>query len=188
MSPYLHEAGLRRCPGSRTSTSNVTDSRVKLIALIHRYHWSFIVGPKDEPGSKGTKFHVKNFVGSQNGVVGSMWQYEESGVPMAPVNGLLVRVVVAKVNDKDRLQVIFRGIPTRPDVQGWNCVGWVKEAMEALASDPQALGTSRTDWTTVRNTTMRYVEEKHAEGRFGRKFDSTKIPTWDLMVGREVVA
>ncbi|KAK8879047.1 hypothetical protein PGQ11_000341 [Apiospora arundinis] len=154
-----------------------------------KYHWSFIVSPKDEiDGSDGTKFHVKNFVGSQNGVVGSMWQYEEVEVALAPVNRLLVRVMVAKVKDKDRLQAIFRGIPIRPDVQGWNCVGWVKEAMEALASDSQALGTSRTNWTSVRDAAMRYVERKHAEERFGKNFDSTKIPTWDLIVGKEVIA
>ncbi|KAK8044659.1 hypothetical protein PG993_004683 [Apiospora rasikravindrae] len=112
-----------------------------------KYHWSFIVGPKNESeGSRGTKFHVKNFVGSQDGVAGSMWQYEEAEVPMAPVSGLLVRVMIAKVNDKDRLQEVFRGIPTRPSIPGWNCVGWVKEAVEALASDPRALGTCAKDW------------------------------------------
>ncbi|KAK7943696.1 uncharacterized protein PG986_012809 [Apiospora aurea] len=121
-----------------------------------KYHWSFIVGPKNESeASRGTKFHVKNSVGSQNGVVGSMWQYEETEVPIAPVNGLLVRVMIAKVNDKNRLQEIFRGIPERPDVPGWNCVGWVKEAVEALASDPRALGTSATAWDPIRDAAMR---------------------------------
>ncbi|KAK8098282.1 uncharacterized protein PG998_013768 [Apiospora kogelbergensis] len=117
-----------------------------------------------------------------------MWQYEEIEATMAPVNGLLARVMIAKVNEKHRVQAILRGIPTRPDVHGWNCVGWVKEAIEALTSDPQALGSSRADWTTVRDTAMRYIEEKHAEERFGRNFDSTDIPTWDLTVGKEVMS
>ncbi|KAK7932405.1 hypothetical protein PG985_003117 [Apiospora marii] len=154
-----------------------------------RYHWSFIVGPKEElEESMGTKFHVKNFVGSQNGVVGSMWQYEETEVPMAPVNGLLVRILIAKVKDEGRLQEIFRGVPIRPSVTGWNCVGWVKEAVDALASDPTALGSSATDWVTIRNTAMGYVEKKHSNERFGKNFDSTKIPTWDLIMGKEVTA
>ncbi|KAK8131508.1 hypothetical protein PG984_007946 [Apiospora sp. TS-2023a] len=154
-----------------------------------KYHWSFIVGPKEElEGSTGSKFHVKNFVGSQNGVVGSMWQYEETEVPMTPVNGLLVRVLIAKVNDKERLQEIFRGVPTRPGVAGWNCVGWVKEAVHALGSDSRALGSSAMDWVTIRNVAMGYVEKKHSNERFGKNFDPTKIPTWDFIIGKEVMA
>jgi hypothetical protein len=39
---------------------------------------------------------------------------------------------------------------------GWNCVGWVKDALELLKADPRALVTSVIEWEIVRDAAMAY--------------------------------
>ena len=76
---------------------------------------------------------------------------------MNPSNMQLVRVLVAKVKDLKRIERILRAIPIRQDVRGWNCVDWMREALEALSNDGKALGTAVTNWQTVRDACMNYV-------------------------------
>ncbi|KAK1988415.1 hypothetical protein LZ30DRAFT_20775 [Colletotrichum cereale] len=107
---------------------------------------------------------------------------------MAPTSMLLIRVVIAKIKDMRRLQSIFENRPLRPEVEGWNCVGWVKEGLEAVLRDGNALGTSVVDWKSVRDIAMWYVEKKKAEHRFAgaSHYDHSKAPTWDMLCGKEL--
>jgi hypothetical protein len=102
---------------------------------------------------------------------------------------LLVRVTVGKIKDKDRLQSILRRIPMRPEVPGWNCVGWVQEAINAILQDGKALGTCAESWTAIRDTAMQYVADKKAAHRFdGRvQHDMKKAATWDMLGGKEAI-
>ena len=59
---------------------------------------------------------------------------------------LLIRIVVGKVVDGNRLVEILRNTPIRQGQPGWNCVLWVKEALEMLKVDTKALGTSVVEW------------------------------------------
>lgn len=101
---------------------------------------------------------------------------------------LLVRVVVGKIKNLDHTKEIFRNIPLRPDVPGWNCVEWVKEAFETALADGGALGTAAPNWTAVRDTAMDYVAKKKAAHRFDGqgKYDQAKAATWDLLEGKEL--
>lgn len=160
--------------------------------LEDTYHWAFIVGPKTEShGSRGHRFHAKetlSFVGSPP-TAQSIWQYEELDIPLVPTSMLLVRVVVAKVKDLGLLRSIFERVPLRPETDGWNCVGWEEEAFDAAIQDSKALGTSAPDWQTVRDTAMWYVEHKKAAHRFDGTvpYDPSKVATWDMLQGVEVV-
>lgn len=89
----------------------------------------------------------------------------------------------------ERLLQIIRSIPVRPDEPGWNCVWWVKEALQALKADGKTLGTSVVDWETVRDVAMRYVQKKKDEHRFDGKgnFDMQKAATFDLIEGKETI-
>ena len=101
---------------------------------------------------------------------------------------LLVRIVVAKIKDRRRLQSILKDTPLRPEVEGWNCVWWVQEALENACRDPSAIGSCIQDWECVRDTAMWYVTKKRAENRFDGSvpYDSNEAPTWDMLEGKEV--
>ncbi|KJZ71011.1 hypothetical protein HIM_09590 [Hirsutella minnesotensis 3608] len=158
--------------------------------LEDTYHWSFIVGPKTEGiHSRGSRFHaVEKIVENDQSGPKAAWAYEEREIGMEPTSMLLVRIMIAKVKSVRRLRSLFEGVPVRPDVVGWNCVGWIKEALEAALSDGKALGTSASDWESVRDTAMWYVETKKAAHRFDGKghYDSKVAATWDMMQGVEL--
>ncbi|ETS83079.1 hypothetical protein PFICI_04955 [Pestalotiopsis fici W106-1] len=105
---------------------------------------------------------------------------------MLATSMILVRILVGKVKNREWLESILRSIPIREDQTGWNCVSWVQEAVESLAVDNRALGTAVTDWETVRDTLLWYVQQKAAEHRFDGKaepdsFDRLKVATYDLV-------
>ena len=129
------------------------------------------------------RFHAKESI-TKEGV--SAWVFEEKESSLM----VLVRVMIAKVNNRDRLISILRNVPIRPHVLGWNCVEWVKEALELLEKDGKALGNSVTEWRTVRNAAMDYCQRKKDEHRFDGKaqFDMITVPTYDLLEKRETVA
>lgn len=120
---------------------------------------------------------------------GSEWFFEERECPLAPTSMLLVRIMVGKVADGIRLVEILRRTPIRQGQPGWNCVFWVKEALETIKRDGKAVGTSVIEWDKVRNQAMGYCQHKKDQHRFdGRgNFDMRKVPTFDLMSLKEVI-
>ncbi len=76
--------------------------------------------------------------------LGSQWEYENRRIFMAPTAMILVRIVVAKIEDMRRLTSIMESVPIRGDQPGWKCVEWLREALEMLGNDKKALGTSET--------------------------------------------
>jgi len=103
---------------------------------------------------------------------------------------LLVRIVIGKVRNKNRLWPIFRRTPLRPHEEGWNSVAWAKEAFEDAVADTMAIGTCVENWEAVRDKAMWYVEKKKAAHRFDgqAQYDLTKVPTWDMLRNKELVA
>lgn len=80
---------------------------------------------------------------------------------MWPTSAILVPITVGKVKDMKRLMSILHQIPIRTEVKGWNCVAWVKEALETALRDKKTLGTTdNMHWNKIRDTAMWYVEEK----------------------------
>ncbi|RMZ67682.1 hypothetical protein GMOD_00001642 [Pyrenophora seminiperda CCB06] len=138
-----------------------------------------------EDTSKGMRYHAKEVLGPE----GYKWAFEEKSCRLLPTAMLLVRVMIAKVENKNRLIQIIRNTPIRPDVPGWNCVGWVQEALQRLEADDKALGTSVLEWTKVRDAAMEYCQKKVDEHRFDGKvtYDMEKVPTFDLLEGKETV-
>ncbi|KAH7230478.1 uncharacterized protein BKA55DRAFT_457824, partial [Fusarium redolens] len=61
------------------------------------------------------------------------------------------------VRSLNRLEVILTGVTVKGQQAGWNCVEWVKKVRAAPQNNSEALGTLVLDWTTDRNTAMRYV-------------------------------
>jgi hypothetical protein len=168
----------------------------RLLALANccnRYHWAFAIGPKTEnKNSRGHLFHAKEKVLLVEGSSAPTrsWEFEERGTMMRPSVMQLVRVMVGKVKDREKLVAIMRRTPMRPQVPGWNCVGWIKEVLEEALKDPNLVGfPSGTSWQTVRDKVMWYVEDKKSMHRFDGKveFDMERPATWDMIEGLETV-
>jgi hypothetical protein len=101
----------------------------------------------------------------------------------------VVRILIAKVQNKDRLAEVLRQIPVRQGQQGWNCVAWIREALDELQVSKGVVGRSVVEWETVRNAAMEYCQRKRDEHRFDGKgsFDATRVATFDLIQGRETI-
>lgn len=156
--------------------------------LCCRYHWSLIIGPKvEKDGDGGWRFHAVNSPPIPAETSG--WRYEEKYTSLYATQMLLVRVCVGKIKSKRDVERILRHVPIRDDVPGWNCVYWAKEALADLEGDDKAMGTSKLDWETVRNTLMAYIQEKKAKHRFDGQgsFDMSRPATYDLLTGKETV-
>lgn len=100
---------------------------------------------------------------------------------------LFVRVLVGKVEQGDRLKEILRSIPIRQGQPGWNCVGWIKEALEKIKADGRVVGTSVLDWETVDKEAMAYCQRINI-GLTGRGIlTPEKAPTYDSIQRKEVM-
>jgi hypothetical protein len=142
-----------------------------------------MIGSKaEEKNSHDVQLHAKN------PPLEDTWIFEEIECSMAPTHRLLVRMVVAKAKDRDRVLQIFRAVPIIQNNPNWNCVGWVKNALEAVQGS-EAVGTSQLDWETVRDGILEYCEQKKESHRFDGKgdFDMTRTATYDLLEGRETI-
>lgn len=67
-----------------------------------------------------------------DGVVKSVWAFEDRQISLHPTSAILVRIMIGKVADKARLQEAFAKTPMRGGLQGyehWNCVFWIEEAL-----------------------------------------------------------
>ncbi|KIW39650.1 hypothetical protein, variant [Exophiala oligosperma] len=144
-----------------------------------------MVGPKVETREKkGVRYHAKEKVTSDC----VRWEFEKKSVSLRPTSMLLVRVLIGKVDDSARLDAILRQTPVRDGTDGWNCVFWLKEALERVSKDKKALGTCVLVWDTIRKTAMDYCNQKKADGRFSSaKFDPDRAPTYDLLVRKEII-
>lgn len=133
--------------------------------------------------------HVRDGVGGGDNLPASqpVWRYEKKDIFMAPTNRLLVRILVGKVKNHDQLETVFESTPLRAHIDGWNCVEWLKEALESAGREGKALGTAITSWQSVRDTAMWYIDFKHKAGRFGEHYNTEEAPTWDMLGGSEII-
>jgi hypothetical protein len=147
-----------------------------------RYHWGFLVGPKAEKDMPGTQYHVKN-----HPITG--WVYEENTVTnVQSAVTLLARVLVAKIEDEERLVEILRSVPVVQGDPSWRCRTWLANALTAINEDGKAVGTARLDWGVVEKVARVYVGKKTADGRYADVERASKPkPTWDLLNNRETV-
>ncbi|USW48119.1 hypothetical protein Slin15195_G014380 [Septoria linicola] len=164
------------------------------------HHWALLVGPKNETkSSQGTKCHAKDLIIFDDSAKGKEtvktgFQFEERQIWMTAIDLIVVRVLIAKVLDRDRLLDVLRGtrVKKHGDAGGWNSVTWTKDALDRLTREDGILGTSVIEFETVRHTAMWYVDEKTSQHRFDGKatgtFDKAKVPTWDLLHDRELEA
>ena len=105
-----------------------------------RYHWAFLIGPKleDKEIVTGIKYHVKNdFHG---------WIYEEIEEPNVRHNvRLLARIMIAKIENSERLVTIIRQVPLVQADPSWRCRTWMMNVVTAISTDRSCLGRAELD-------------------------------------------
>ncbi len=183
--------GAPKMPGGEDKYVVTAPQNVHLLTQ-NRYHWALLACAKNEDeDSRGTRFHAKENMLR----VPFIWEYTEEHTGSGQTHRLLVRIAIAKIRDTAALHETLRRVPIRagqPGHDDWNCVGWVREAVEMLQDTTNVLGTAVLDWATVRDTVMGYVQRKIDEHRFDGtrpgEFDVNRPATYDLMEGKEVNA
>jgi hypothetical protein len=102
---------------------------------------------------------------------------------------LLARILIGKVEDLDRLDTILESVPVIQGDPNWRCKSWIVSAVEAIAKDGKAVGTSILDWAKIEELGRRYVTEKTAAGRYNeRSLLEGPRPTWGMLENKETVA
>ena len=101
---------------------------------------------------------------------------------------LLARILIAKIEDEERLINIFDNTPVVKDDPNWRCRTWVRAVLDNIKSDGQAVGTSNLDWAQIEPLAREYVAKKTGSGRYGegQKMKGPK-PTWDMIEDKELV-
>lgn len=101
----------------------------------------------------------------------------------------LARIAVAKILDRDRAEAVLRTTPLKGDQPGWNCISWVKEALERLHQDGSALGTSVTSWDSIHATALRYAADKKEAHRWDAlsTFNLDRVATWSMLENKELI-
>ena len=100
-----------------------------------------------------------------------------------------MRVMIGKVEYRDRLAHIMRSTPVMQGELGWNCVSWIKAVLRRLQADNMAMGTSLTEWRFVRDAAMRFCQRMREQHRFDGtgNFDTRLVATCDILQGKEIV-
>ncbi|KAG5937447.1 hypothetical protein E4U53_008192 [Claviceps sorghi] len=151
-----------------------------------KFHWAFLVGPKAEAKkhASGLRCHVKN-----PGITG--WFYDETKLQNVGCTvNLLVRILVAKIEDEKGLLKILRDTPVIQDDPSFTCRTWLADALMRISkAEPKVTGTSQLDWNKIETKGRRYVEEKVAAGRYRDKAQALgPKPTWDITSQKEIIA
>lgn len=172
--------------------------------MLSRYHWALLVGPKHEDSnSTGKRFHVKETMTTVDGCTQSRWVFEERDIGMNPTAMILVRIVIGKVGNLDRVASVLRQVPVHQNLPGWNCVSWLRDALEMLRTNGKALSGARSSavtpeaataaWEEDKKVALEFVRDKERQHRFDGKatpgwFDMSRVPTYDLLAKDELVA
>lgn len=117
------------------------------------------------------------------------WTYEENSVrDVRLTNNLLARIVIAKVENEQRLLELLRNVPVVNGDPNWRCRTWVAQALTEIAKDEKCVGSSQLNWETIEAFSRQYVGQKTASGRYTKLEDVLKPkPTYDLINGKESV-
>ena len=149
-----------------------------------RYHWALLIGPKTENTHvvPGARYHVKN------SLLG--WIYEETELEnVQNTLNLLARMLIAKIENEERLIALLRGLPVVQGDSNWRCRSWIANALAEIAKDGKCVGTAELNWPKIETLARQYVGEKKASGRYQTGVDMLRPkPTWDMLENKENIS
>ncbi|KAL6231141.1 hypothetical protein BDW75DRAFT_244167 [Aspergillus navahoensis] len=127
----------------------------------------------------GRRYHVKN-----TAVKG--WEYQGVGLPdIQTTTTLLALILIAKVENEERLNVIIRSIPVVQHTPDWRCRTWLINALTALAKDGTAVGTSELDWGKLQQSQDNTSAENTSADRYQNAANfAGPRPTWGMLANK----
>ncbi|CVK85343.1 uncharacterized protein FPRN_06780 [Fusarium proliferatum] len=100
---------------------------------------------------------------------------------------LLARIMIAKIEDEDRIVEIIRNTPVVQNDPNWQCRTWVADVLSRTAQDGGAVGTAELDWAKIEPVAREYVVAQadlgHAAGKRGSTVVSRSL---FLQIGERV--
>ncbi|KAL4985570.1 hypothetical protein BDW68DRAFT_179611 [Aspergillus falconensis] len=132
-------------------------------------------------GVPGKRYHVKN-----TPVKG--WEYQEVNLPdVRTTTALLTRILIAKIEDEERLIVIIRSIPVVQHDPDWRCCTRLANVLAALAKTVRSWDV-RARLGKIERTARQYVAENTSAGRYQNAANlAGSRPTWDMLTNKQVV-
>jgi len=110
----------------------------------------------------------------------------------------VVRILVAKVEQDEKLDAIIRNAKIIKHKDAWSqvpSVYWARQVLNDLQYDKEetvpsshAVGTSCLRWETVRDQAMAYVSKKGVDNAKNLDNSMKKIPTFDLLEMKETIS
>lgn len=120
------------------------------------------------------------------------WGYSTTWSYAFDPEKLLVRVMVGRVLNLDRLESVLESVPLceKAKKPSYYNKQWVKDALAALDEDMFAMGRRKLDWTTLKIHSAGYVGFKLSWDRWRtrQEFWGPCTPVYDLITGCEEVA
>lgn len=159
-----------------------------------QYHWALIVAPAIEsPGAEGMRYLVRQ-VQAAGTPPQLIWRLDTKKVLLVPHDDILVRVMIAKITDEIKFGELVSDMD--PDLyEAYNSSRelrtWIEDTVRYLIADPKALSQRNMEWQEIEKTCLDYAKKKQDQGRFdqnapNRGWERDKIPTLDMMSGKEV--
>lgn len=131
------------------------------------------------------RYHAKD---RTSAIGAKVWRFESVETSIQATSTILIYITVAKILEPKKLEVILKAVPVVQNDPTWDCITWVKNALEELHKSG-CLGTRQSEWEVVKQVAMDYVTRKVTEHRFDGQVlvDKVKVPTYDLMDRKEIV-
>ncbi len=102
-------------------------------------------------------------------------------------HNLLGRILIAKVEDEERLMKILRETPVIQGDPNWRCRSWVANVLKMTAADGKAVGTCTLEWSKIEHLAREYIGSKSAAGRYNDvALLAGPKPMWDMISQKEV--
>jgi hypothetical protein len=118
-----------------------------------RYHWALLAIPSNDNSLQliATRFHARDYYSGPNQ---THWIYEEIHVSARGTPKLLSQTYIGDIVEKERLFEIMRDAPVKQE-KGWNCVKWVKSAMEMVWAEDVLEGGRHDGWEALKWEALR---------------------------------
>jgi hypothetical protein len=106
--------------------------------------------------------HARNYFSGPESVT---WYFEEVHVLAKGTSKLLTSIPIGEIVDMDNLLEILRDIPIRQEDVEWNCVTWIRQALDDLSHDSSAIKLEAIgrDWPKLRDSVMEAAAQKAAQ-------------------------
>jgi len=154
-----------------------------LIESDDRYHWALLAIPSDTSNStktdQATRFHIRDY---HSGPAETAWIYEEINVDASGTPKLLAQILIGDIIDTESLLELIRDLPFVRETEGWNCVGWLKSAVDAIElakyGEVVSKNSGQHSWLQLRNLALSAADAEAL--RRAPKVETTESYVWEL--------